>query len=110
MLLPHTGENWTILIVLPHTGGETSQRNQLKASMSEKPIKSQHGKIEIQTHGPHFSGWYYEFSFCSYVLQGEKELDWFTRKTSKGRFLLLFVWADFLFAGSKRPTKTWKTE
>ena len=43
---------------------------------------------------------------CSHVPSGEKELDCFTRKVSKGRFLLLVVWAYFLFAASMRPTKT----
>ena len=43
---------------------------------------------------------------CSHVPPEEKELDCFTRKASKGRFLLLVVWAYFLFAVSMRPTKT----
>ena len=43
---------------------------------------------------------------CSHVPTGKKELDCFTRKASKGRFLLLVVWAYFIFAASMRPTKT----
>ena len=39
------------------------------------------------------------------LLPGEKELDCFSRKASKGRFLLLFC-ICFLFATSMRPTKT----
>ena len=46
------------------------------------------------------------FLLFSHVLPGEQELDGVTRKASKGRFLLLFVWAYFLFAASMRPTKT----
>ena len=44
---------------------------------------------------------------CSHVPPAprEKELDCFTRKASKGRFLLLVVWAYFLSAASMRPTR-----
>ena len=43
---------------------------------------------------------------CSHVPPGEKELDCFTRKAPKGRFLLSVAWAYFLFVSSMRPTKT----
>ena len=43
---------------------------------------------------------------CGHVRPEEKELDCFTRKASKGKFLLLVAWAYFLFAASMRPTKT----
>ena len=76
----------------------------LLASIEQK--QSENCMKEIQTYGTRFCAWYYEFCFCSHVLPGEKELDCFTRKASKGRFLLLFVWAYFLFAASMRPTKT----
>ena len=56
-----------------------------------KAEKMQKREKEIQTHGTRFCAWYYQFCYCSHVLPGEKELDCFTRETSKGRFLLLFV-------------------
>ena len=46
------------------------------------------------------------FAFVAMYCRGEKKLDCFKRKAPKGRFLLLFVWAYFLFAASMRPTKT----
>ena len=52
---------------------------------------------------------------CSHVPPGEKESDCFTRKASKGRFLLLVVWTfylqlacgpqSFVKPNSPRPTK-----
>ena len=75
------------------------------ASIEQKK-QSEHCMKETQTHCTRFCAWYYEFCFCSHVQPGEKQLDCFTRKASKGRFLLLFVWAYFLFAASMRRTKT----
>ena len=79
----------------------------LLASIGKKK-QSEHCMKEMHTHGTRFCAWCHKFCFCSHVLPEEKKLDCFTIKTSKGRFLLPFVWAYFLFAAGMRPTTAQK--